>query len=511
MKDTLYVGEEARAGLISGIRKASAAVGITMGSSGRNSIIEDMRIPFYQLTNDGITILESIRFADPIEELGRKILLEAVSRSNKASGDGSSTATVLTASIIEEGLKHLDSASAMDIKASLEACIPLIEESINKQKRHISVEEVGAVASISAEDETIGLRIQEIYEQIGKDGIVHWDISKTTEDTYTIGKGITVEGATFVSPYMCDASENGQNTNQIRLKDPKVLITKQKITSASEFNSIGEALFGKEIRDLVVFCDEVDPLVIPDIVKTRMVRGFRFIFVKMPTLWKGEWYEDLALASGAKVAGPDYPMKNIKYDDLGTFDNILITKDATYIDGIKDLTAHIEALGAEATDETKLRASRLNTKTARYFVGGISDSSISHRRYKVEDAISSAYHSLHGGVVAGGGSSLSCLELPDTVGGTILSVALKAPAKQIATNAGVPDIVIGMDYTNGMGFNSKTKEFVNMFDAGIVDSATITMNAVRNAISVAASILTVETLVLFPREAPQTGNPAQIV
>lgn len=511
--DTLYSGQEARGGLIAGIRKCSRAVGITMGSSGTNSIIEDIHIPGYRLLNDGATILESIRLADPIEELGRKILVEATSRSNKASGDGSSTTVVLTHAIIEEGLKHLDQGtSAMDIKRSLESCIPLIEESINKQKRNITVDEVAAVASISAEDEGIGQRIQEIYQQIGKEGIIHWDVSKTIEDSYTIGKGITVDGATYISPYMCDASENGQNTNQIRIKDPKILITKQKIASASEFNEIGQVLFNKEIRDLIVFCDEVDPLVIPDIVKTRMVRGFRFILVKMPTLWKGEWYADLALASGAKVAGPDYPLKNIKAEDLGTFDNILITKDATYIDGIKDLTTHIQELETEATDDSKLRASRLNTKTARYFVGGISDSAISHRRYKVEDAIASAYHSLHGGIVAGGGVALdqSTCELKDSVGEKILKVALQAPQVQIMRNAGITSWGAPGPYSN-IGVDSRTKQQVNMFDAKIIDSATITMNAVRNAISVAASILTAETLVLLPRETQTQGNPAQII
>lgn len=509
--DNLYIGAEARGGLISGIRKASAAVAITMGTAGKNSIIEDMRTPYYRLTNDGISILESIKLADPIEEIGRKILLEAVSRSNKQSGDGSSTACVLTAAILEEGLKHLDKEiSAMDIKRSLEECLPLIQESINKQKREITVDEVGAVAAISAEDEEIGSRIQEIYQQIGKDGIIHWDISKTTEDSYTIGQGITVEGATFASPYMCDATENGQNTNQIRIKNPKILITKQKIASAADFNELAAKLFAQDIRDLIVFCDDYEPLIINDLVLTRAKRGFRIIIVKMPILWKDQWFDDLSLATGAKIAdtATGYPLKNITPDDLGTTENIVITKEATYLDGLKDLSAHIKALEEENTDESKLRASRLNTKTARYFVGGISESAISYKRYKVEDAIAASYWAMQGGVVAGGGVTLGSISLEGGVGAEILNKALSSPYQTICKNAGITN---PMPSTSSEGYDTKTRERVNMFDARIIDSATITLNAVKNAVSVAASILTAETLVLLPKEEQQYGMPAQVI
>ncbi len=499
-KDTLISGTEARNGLISGIRKASQAVAVTMGSAGKNSIIEDMRMPGYRLTNDGISILESIKFADPVEEIGRKILLEAVSRSNKQSGDGSSTACVLTASILEEGLKHLDQNSAMDIKKSLEACIPLIEESINKQKRDvvkdgvIDLELLTAVATISAEDEEIGKRIAEIYSQIGTKGIIHWDISKTAEDYYQIGQGINIEGATYVSPYMCDATEAGQNTNQIRLKNPKILVTKQKLTSASDFNELGQKLFAKEDRDLIVFCDDFEPLIINDLILTRAKRGFRIVLVKLPTYWQNQWFEDIALATGAKVSDPatGFPLKDVKLEDLGTVENIVITKEATHLDGIKDLTAHIEALEAEATDDSKLRASRLNTKTARYFVGGISDSYISHRRYKVEDAISAGWHALNGGIVVGGGWALA--NASEELSNEILKTALKAPINQISKNM-------------GKKYSEASMELENVYDP-----APIVVNAMRNAISVAASILTAETLVLLPREEQQyMENPGVMI
>jgi len=428
--------------------------------------------------------------------MGKNILLESINRANRQSGDGSSTTCVLTAAIIEEGSKKTGfwkpKVPAMELKRSLERCIPIIEEAIRAQTREITVDEVGMVASISAEDTQIGGTIQEIYQQIGQEGIIHWDISKTTEDSYAIGTGITIEGAGFMSPYMCDADESGQNTNRIKLKNAPILITKQKITSASEFNDLFAALHAKEVRDIIVFCDEVEPLIINDLILTRAKRGFRTVLVKMPTLWKDQWYEDLALASGAKVVDPiaGFPLKSVKIDDLGRFDHITITKDQVFIDGMKDLTAHIDALKEEGSDDSLIRAARLNTKTARYFVGAHSDSALAYRRLKVEDAISAAWQALHGGIVIGGGLALASIE----TGNKILDRALKAPYNQIAKN-------MGHEFTE-----------YDMETQNVYDPANVVINAAKNAISVAATVLTAESLIVLPREEQQVmpNVPVQI-
>lgn len=510
-KDNLHVGKESRESLIRGVKKVALAIGGTMGTGGSNGIIEALENPYHLVTNDGYTLASSIKLADPLEEMGRNILMEAISRANRNSGDGSSTTAVLTSAILEEGMKHLSEASPMEIKKSLEDCIPLIEESINKQKREITVDEVGKVASISAEDEGIGNTIQEIYKTIGKDGIIHWDISKTAEDTYTIGQGITVEGAGYISPYMCDADEKtGQNTNIARVKYAHVLLIKTKITSAGEFNDLFQSLFNKDIKEIVVFCDEIDPLVIPDLIKTRMMRGFRTLVVKMPTLWKDLWYADLAKATGAtvidSVAG--LSLKSANMTHLGKVEHIIVTKEDTYLDGIKDVTEHIKVLEEDGTDEGKLRASRLNTKTARYYVGAHSDSALSYRRLKVEDAISASWQALQNGVVAGGGVSLSVIgqsfNPKESVGKAILNIALSSPFGQIVKNAGITDAM----YPSGLnGYDTKTKKQVNMFEAGIIDPANIVMNCCKNAISVAASILTANVIVTLPRDEVQLSQP----
>lgn len=490
-----------------GIKKVAEAVGGTMGTGGSNAILEMMENPGHIMTNDGYSIANSIVFADPIEDMGRKILLESINRANKASGDGSSTTCVTTAKVIEEGVKQKGKAHPMDIKRQMEDCIPVIEASLESQTKHVVTDGtidndlLQQVATISAEDESIGKTIAEIYSQIGPKGLVYWDISKTAEDTYTIGNGITVEGAGWYSPYMCDADDNGQSTNSVRLKNPNILITKQKIASAADFNNIGLELNNKDIKDLIVFCDEVDPLVVPDIVKTRMVRGFRFILVKMPTLWKDHWFEDLAKATGATVVDPvaGLPMKELKAEHLGKVGNIVITKEDTYLDGIKDVSEHVAALEAEGDDDNLLRASRLNTKTARYFVGAHSDSALSYRRLKVEDAIGAAYQALNGGIVPGGGVALRNVaeHLPSNVGGSILKSALTASFEQIKANAGIDnDEALKPTY----GWDTKTREAVDMFEAGIVDPKNVVLNACKNAISVAATVITAPTIVTLPRD-----------
>ncbi len=516
-KDNLYIGTDARDRIVKGIHRCADAVGGTMGTGGHNAILEVIEMPGHMTTNDGATILDSIRFADPLEEMGRKILLEAVKRANKQSGDGSSTTTVLTAAIIEEGIKHLADCSPLEIKNSLEECIAIIESSLSQQTRQITTDEVGKVATISAEDESIGNLIQEIYQQIGKEGIIHWDISKTYEDHYTIGKGITIHSAGFASPYMADLDEKtGQFMQVARWSDAHILITRQKITSASDFNNLFSSLFTKDIKEVVVFCDEYEANVVPDLIRTRAVRGFKTLLVKMPLLWKDQWYEDLALATGAIVIDPNagITFKDMTLTHLGHVDHITVAKDDVYLDGIKDLADHIASLVENGTDDSKLRASRLNTKTARYYVGAASDSALSYKRLKVEDAISAAWQALNGGVVAGGGVALLNVALTlnptSSVGQRILHEALKAPFVRIVKNAGIDTTGIARTVFSNEGFDTKTGKVVDMFEAGIVDPTPIVMNAARNAISVAASVIAAPVVVTLPEQMVLMPNMPQM-
>lgn len=449
-----------------------------MGTAGNNGLVEAMASPGYLLTNDGATLLESMKFEDPIEEMGHRILLEAVSRANKASGDGSSTTTVLTHAILEEGQQFLGE-NTMELKRSLEACIPAIEQSINEQKKEISVDDVWKVAAISAEDEEIGRKIGGIYKEIGKDGIIHWDISKTGEDYHTIGQGLTVEGAGIASPYMFDMDKaTGMYAQHSKMVNAQIIVSREKITTGAAFEGIFSTLNAKGKKEVVIFCEDFEVQAVAHLVMTYQRQGFRAVLVKLPTIYGDVWGEDLAVASGATVIDPakGLALKDIKEEHIGQFGNITITKGDTFVDGIKDLKEHIERI-----KEDEDRAKRLNTKTARYFVGALSDAALSYRRLKVEDAINAGQQALLGGIVVGGGLALAQIE----TGNKILDKALKAPHEQIVKNM-------------GRSFSAKDMEEQEVFDP-----ANVVVNAAKNAISVSAAILTANTVITYPRFMPQ--------
>jgi chaperonin GroEL len=425
-------------------------------------------------------------------------------------------------------MKHLNEASPMEIKRSLESLLPTIEEVIKSQKRDITVDTVSQVASISAEDKKIGDTIQEIYQKIGPKGIIHWDISKTAEDSYTIGTGLEIVGATYASPYMGDMISPTEFSAVANIKEPLVALIRQKITTGADFGNLFQNLNSKGVKDIVIFCDEIEVPAIVHFILTQQQRGFRSLVIKMPTLWKDEWWEDLSLASGARIidALSGIQIKDITEEHLGKFGHIRVTKENTFIDGIQNMTQHIADLIAEGSDKSILRASRLNTQTARYFVGAISEQALYYKRLKVEDAINAASCALENGVVPGGGVALLNVskQLKDTeIGGKILKGALMSPINQIILNTGrdltekieILEPEKGFELRTGKiteviegaeGFDSRTGEIVNMFDAGIVDPTDVVINSIKNAIGVAASILTIGTVITLPIEERSSTN-----
>jgi chaperonin GroEL len=276
---------------------------------------------------------------------------------------------------------------------------------------------------------------------------------------------------------------------------------------------IGE-LQDQSVKDLVIFCDEMDAPILNSFILARAPQtlGIRFLVIKMPTVFNDLWWEDLEKASGARVIGPasGIKMKDCKMEFLGRFGKITVNRDDTFIDGIKDLTSHLLALKVEGTDESLARVARLNTKTARYFVGGHSESSLAYRRLKVEDAINSAWAAMQHGILPGGGVALlNCAEdfvknkTYMTIGMLILEECLKQPMLQIMKNAGIEQGTFrGFDTLSPYsfhGYDSKTKKLVDMFEVGIVDSYDVVLGAVKNAIGVAAGVLTAGSVVLLPR------------
>lgn len=518
MRDNLYVGDEARQKLIAGFDKVADAVKGTLGAAGYNGILEAFEYPYSITTNDGISIARGITLVDPVESIGANIAKEIATRADKNGGDGTTTALTLGQAIMHLGAE--ERIAPMALKRSLEDCLPIIEASIKEQTRQVDIvatiegcNMLERVAAVSAEDEVIGKTIADIYKQIGKDGILYPDVSKTIEDRVEYSTGVKIEDAGLASPYMADVDEKTmQPMSAATLKDATVLVTKQKITNARrDLETIVGQLQGKNVRELVVFCNEMEPTVIPDVVTTRFKAGFRIIIVKLPVIYRDQWFEDLGKLTGATVIDPAAGLSfaTMKVQHLGKVGSFLADKHNTFLDGTLDVSEYVKKL-SEGEDEEKIRAARLNTKTARYFVGAPTDAALSYKRLKVEDARNAAYQALREGVVAGGGVALvnAAMQMPNTTGGKILRQALIAPINQIRINAGYDPVKYLYSGTDTGGFDARSGEEIDMFKAGIIDPAAVVMSSVRNAISVAATVLTARVVVVMNKEPQQQISSA---
>ncbi len=527
MEDNLYTGDEARQGLVRGVKKVAEAVGRTMGTSGHNSLIETIEDPGHFPTNDGYQIANAVKLADPLEEMGHRILLESVNRANRASGDGSSTTCVITAKLLEMGLAEEKDQQTppMEIMRSLERLVPEIEEKIKAQSKKISISEVKDVASTSAESEQIGERIQEIYGQIGEKGVIHYEAGKLPEDTYEITTGLKVEGATYASRYMCDVSDSGQIQTTVRAKDVPVILYRDKLTSSNGFDHILQSFFEEGKETVAIFCDDIEAIAVNDLVRTRQMyaqRGRKFVIVaiKMPVIFNDEWWEDLASATGAVIVGKHptagISLRNLQRHHAGVVGNLVVDKEDAYLDGFSEearlrLGELVASLRLAGDDGSLLRAERLNTTTARYFVGGYSPNAIAYRRMKVEDAINAAACALEDGIVVGGGIALLNvareIEKSKTAAHKLVAEALREPFRRIVTNAGYDAREKEAECGGEEGFNSKTGNKANLVKAGIVDATPVVLNAVKNAIGTAAAILTNGNVILLPRDEKPPAMP----
>lgn len=492
-KSNIYLADEARDALIRGVDAVADAVKVTLGAAGSNAILEAGVAPGHILTNDGISIAQSIRMEDPVENMGANLIREIADRSNKESGDGTTTSTVLAQAILHAG-READG-NPMEIKRSLDECLPIINASLDAQKRDITVDDVAQVATISAEDETVGALLQEIYQQIGKDGIVELDTSNLPETYYEITEGVRLRGAGFLGAY--STTEPGKAI----YNNPMILITKQKIVSTDDIEPVMKLVSSRGKSELVIFCDEIDMGVASQLAYTHLSGKFKTLVIKAPTLWKNWLIEDFAEITGATVidTAEGLNLRTVSYNHLGTCEKIITTKDETRIIGIQDISTYIEFLQEENTEESKLRLSWLQTKAAILKVGANSETELSYKRLKMEDARNAAYQALQEGIVAGGGVALlnASNDLPETIGGRILRVALTAPLRQIIENAVSEESISQMG--SNTGFNARTGELTDMWEAGIVDPVKVTKAAVKNAISVAGAVLTTSVIVTAPR------------
>lgn len=512
MSDNIH--ENALPKLAAGISKATAIVAQTMGPKGRNVDIQSKLYPYHQITNDGATILKSIELADPIESIGLSYLKEAADRSNNNSGDGSTTTTVLLNAILEEGMKTGN--STLEIKESLDECLPLIEQSIHEQTRQITVDDIPAVARIAGEDEELATTLGEIYKTIGKDGIIHLEGSGTYNTSFYLIEGVRFVDTGYLSPYMVydeQAEKEGRKATKAIYHKPKVLVTKNKISNIKDIDPLLQVLIAQGEKNLVIFTDDMDSNVARALIELQKEpkRSINILIIKAPILWKGYVFEDFAACTGATIiedaTGTSLGTK-FRLEWLGTCETLICEKEETTLIGIQDISFHVKQLEEEGSNDSKLRLSWLTTKTAILKLGAKSETELSYRRLKAEDAIFSSKLALKYGIVPGGGVTLAnaTIDMPDTLGGNILRVALFHPMLQVIKNAGIHDLDI-REIRGYIGVNAKTGELVDMFEAGIVDAASIVLGAVRNSLGIASTLLTTSSVITLPPEkvAPQAS------
>ena len=472
-------------GIADGISKATGVVKKTLGAKGTNVILEKELQPFHILTNDGATIIEAMEMEDPLEKRGLAFLKEVVARSNNNSGDGSTTTCILVDAILKEGIKT--GVNTLEIKKSLDECLPLIEQKIDEQTKQITTDGIYDVAIVSGESSELAETLASIYKEIGKEGIIHLENSGTFETNFSTINGVRFTDTGYLSPYMVyeeDKRKKNEKETKAIYHNPTILVTKRKINHLNDINPLLETLQKKGKKDLVIFTNDMDSGVASLLIKAHRDRIINCLIIKAPTLWKDYVFEDFAKITGATIVEDSSGItswKDLPLSALGTCGKIVVDKEETVVTGLADISDHIEALKQDGSTDSLRRLSWLQTKTAILKLGANSETELSWKRLKCEDAINSCQKALQSGVVIGGGLCLELVshELPDTIGGKILSQALLAPCKQILENMNLGEPNWGIE---------------------IIDAAKVVKQAIRNAIGVSSTILTASAVITLPKK-----------
>ena len=410
-KDNYLLGKEGITKIANGVAKGVEVIAETYGSGGFNADLEHQYIPGYMITNDGKQILDAIKLADKYENLGLNKLKEITAKIEKESGNGRKTAVLLAGAILKEGLKS--KLKPMQLMTSLNDCLPILLDNISKQSKAITYDDVGKVASIASENEKLGTIFQEIYNQIGKDGVVEIDNSGLTETFYEVMDGVRFRRCGFMYPYMT----NDEKGKQLKYDNIPIIIVKDKITDIKQLDRVFKAITDSGYDKLAIFCDDIEKTVMGHLAFThngidmfgnpkKMVKN---VVIKAPTLWKDWLFEDFAKVTGAKIIDQanGTPLSSFSNSWLGLCKKIVVEglgKDGeTRILSDIDISDYRKSIEEKGDNDSMLRASWLKTKTAILKLGANSDSELSILRGKASDARNSSYLALQEGVVCGGG------------------------------------------------------------------------------------------------------------
>ncbi|HEY9765698.1 MAG TPA: chaperonin GroEL [Chroococcales cyanobacterium] len=534
MAKQIMFDEQARRALERGVNAVADAVKVTLGPKGRNVVLEK-KFGSPQIVNDGVTIAKEIELEDPMENTGAQLIREVASKTNDVAGDGTTTSAVLAQAMIREGLKNVAAgANPMVMKVGIEKAIVVCVEEIKKSARKVEDKNsIAQVATISASDATIGNLIADAMDKVGRDGVITVEESKTTGTTLEVVEGMQFEKG-YVSPYMVTDSERMEAV----LDEPHILITDKKITVVADLVPMLEKV-ARSGRPLLIIAEDIEGEALATLVVNKLRGILTAVAVKAPGFGdrRKAMLEDIAILTGGRVVSEDVGLRleNVTTDMLGKARQVRVSKDKTTIVAGKDNQAEVERrIGQirkqlEETesefDREKLqeRLAKLAGGVAVIQVGAATETELKDRKLRVEDALAATKAAVEEGIVPGGGVALLSLHnalmtLCNTVlgdertGVEIVIRALEAPIRQIADNAGIEGAVIVERVKGqkpGHGFNAATGEFVNMFDAGIVDPAKVTRSALENAASIAAMLLTTEALIVekVEKRMPQMPSP----
>ena len=534
MAKMIVYGEEARKSLQKGIDQLANTVKVTLGPKGRNVVLgKKYGAPL--ITNDGVTIAKDVELEDAFENMGAQLVREVATKTNDVAGDGTTTATLLAQSIVREGLKNVTAgANPMVMRKGIEKAVSAAVEAIKANSQTVNgSDDIARVGTVSSGDEAVGKLIAEAMEKVGTDGVITIEESKTAETGLEVVEGMQFDRG-YISPYMVTDTDKMEAV----LDDPYILITDKKISSIQEILPVLEKVV-KTGRKMIIIAEDVEGDALATLLVNRLRGNFNCVCVKAPGFGdrRKEMLRDIAILTGGTVISSELNMELTETDiaDLGTARQVKVTKDTTTIvDGngeasaIQDRTNEIRAAIGVTTsdyDREKLqeRLAKLSGGVAVIRVGAQTEVAMKEQKLRVEDALNATRAAVEEGIVAGGGTAyvnaipaveklVAELTGDEKTGAQIIAKVLQAPVRQIAENAGVDGSVVFEKIQSsgkvGYGYNAYTEEFVDMIPAGIVDPTKVTRSALENAASIAATLLTTESLVADKPEPPAPAAPA---
>ena len=525
MSKIIAFDEEARRGMERGLNTLADTVKVTLGPKGRNVVL-DKKWGAPTITNDGVTIAKEIELEEPYEKIGAELVKEVAKKTDDVAGDGTTTATVLAQALVREGLRNVAAgANPIAVRRGIEKAVAAVVERLLADAKEVETqEEIAATASISAADEQIGAFIAEALEKVGHEGVV------TVEESNTFGLELEVtEGMRFDKGFISPYFVTDPDRQEAVLEDAYVLLVESKISNVKDLLPLLEKVM-QTGKPLAIIAEDVEAEALATLVVNRIRGTFKSVAVKAPGFGdrRKAMLQDMAILTGGTVISETVGLKleNATLEDLGQARKVVVTKDETTIvegAGDKDaIEARVSQIRAEIEksdsdyDKEKLseRLAKLAGGVAVLKSGAATEVELKERKHRIEDAVRNAKAAVEEGIVAGGGVALlQAAEVLDTLklegdeatGAAIVKVAVEAPLKQIAANAGLEGGVVVDRVRNlptGEGLNAATGEYVNLLAAGIADPVKVTRSALQNAGSIAGLFLTTEAVVADKPEPP---------